>query len=316
MLRRRGSGQGWGSIADWLNQVAPRDDGKFWTATSVQRLCAKRVYRGEASRYVDQDVDGRGPIINREAHPPLVTEEEWQAAQMTPRLEANGNGSLPLLSSLIRCAGCRYSMSIGRGPKGERMYRCRSKYASGQCPRPTQVLADTIEEYVEETVLTEIDGIAKIVPDSTERERIAADLAQAQSDLEDFRNDTAARRKLSAEWHEWLDRYLDRVRSLQAELEQTDQRIGIMQQGLTRDHYLDLPVSDRREVLGGFFDCLFVRRSRGRGRHVDPIDSRVRILWRGQAPADLPRRRVVNVIRPYDFEDHVEAGVAPAQDAA
>ena len=40
------------------------------------------------------------------------------------------------------------------------------------------------------------------------------------------------------------------------------------------------------------------------------------MLWRGQAPSDLPRRRVVNVIRSFDFEDHVEAGVAAAQDAA
>ena len=51
-----------------------------------------RVYLGEASRYVDQDRDGRGPIVNPAAHPPLVTEAEWQAAQMTPRLESAGNG--------------------------------------------------------------------------------------------------------------------------------------------------------------------------------------------------------------------------------
>jgi hypothetical protein len=196
------------------------------------------------------------------------------------------------------------------------MYRCRSKHASGRCPRPAQVLADVVEEYVEEMVLAEIDGITKIVPDSAERDRVAAELSQARSDLEDFKRDRAARRKLGPGWHEWLDTYLGSVRELEAELEKVDQRIGIVREGMTRQHYLDLPVSDRRQVLAGFIDCVFVRRSRGRGRNVDPIESRVRILWLGQAPLDLPRRRVINEIRSFDFEDRVEAGVMPAKDAA
>jgi site-specific DNA recombinase len=318
VFRRRGDGETWGALADWLNEAAPKPDGTLWTAVAVQRLCAKRVYRGEASRYVEQDVDGRGPIVNREAHPALVTEDEWRAAQMNPRVAkgGKGGGELPLLSGLVRCAGCRYSLSLGRGPKGERLYRCRAKHASGTCPSPASVLAESVENYVENMVLTEIDGIAKIVPDSQERERVLADLEQARSDLDGFRRDRAARRKLGPEWHDWLDTYLAAVRDLEAELERVDQRIGVVREGLTRDHYLDLPLDDQREVLAGFIDCVMVRRSRGRGRNVDPIEVRSRVLWRGQAPADLPRRRVVNEIRSFDFEDHVEAGVTAPQDGA
>lgn len=315
VFRRRGRGDTWGSIGEWLNEVAPKDT--LWIGQSVQRLCAKRIYRGEASRYVNQDVDDRGAIVNQEAHPALVTEAEWQAAQMDPRMAQGGpNGSLPLLSGLIRCAGCRYSLSLGKGPKGERLYRCRGKHASGRCPSPASVLTETIEEHVEGLILTEIDGITKIVPDSGERDRLLAELEQARSDLGDFKRDRAARRKLGAEWHEWLDTYLVAVRDLEAEVDQVDQRIGVVREGLTREHFLDLSLEERREVLGGFIDCVFVRRSRGRGRNVDPIGKRTRILWRGQAPADLPRRRVVNEIRSFDFEDDVEAGVATAQDAA
>lgn len=316
VFHRRGAGESWGSISEWLNEVAPKEQ-TIWTGATVQRLCSKRVYRGEASRYVEQDVDNRGAIVNPSAHPALVTEEQWQAAQMDPRIATGGpNGSLPLLSSLIRCAGCRYSLSVGRGPKDERLYRCRRKHASGRCPEPAQILADTIEPHVESAVLAEIDGIAKIVPDSAERDRVTAELAQARADLEGFKRDRGARRKLGAEWHEWLDTYLGAVRELEAKLAEIDQRAGVVREGLTRDHYLALPVDDRREVLAGFIDCAFVRRSRGRGRNVDPIETRTRILWRGQAPLDLPRRRVVNEIRSFDLEDHVEAGVSPAQDAA
>jgi site-specific DNA recombinase len=318
VFRRRGAGESWGALADWLNEVAPKD-GTLWTARAVQLLCAKRVYRGEASRYVEQDVDGRGAIVNPNAHPALVTEQEWQAAQMNPRVARGGKTGkpLPLLSGLIRCAGCRYGLSVGRGPKGERLYRCRAKHASGSCPSPASVMAEVVEDYVEGLVLAEIDGITKIVPDSAERERVLVELQQARADLDGFKRDRVARRKLGAEWHDWLDTYLAAVRDLEAELDQIDQRIGVVREGLTRQHYLDLPSDDRREVLAAFIDGVMVRRSRGRGRNVDRIDTRSRVLWRGQGPADLPRRRVVNEIRSFDFaEDHVEPGVVTAQHGA
>lgn len=321
LFRRRGSGETWGALAEWLNDLgAPKPRRKnatgatLWTAESVQRLCGRRVYRGEASRYVHQDVDDRGPVVTPNAHPTLVTEQEWQAAQMNPRIAKGGrNGKpAPLLSELIRCQGCRYSLSLGRGPKGERLYRCRAKHASGRCPSPASVTAEAIEAHVEEAVLSEIEGRVRLVPDSAERERTASVLEQARADLDDFRRDRAARRKLGAEWHDWLDTYLAAVREAETELDRLNLQAGLGSEGLTREHYLALPSGDRREVLAGFIDCVFVRRSRGRGRNVDPIDRRTRILWRGQAPTDLPRRRVANVIAPFDFEDGVEAGVAAA----
>lgn len=83
---RRGAGESWGSLAEWLNEVAPKDDGTQWTGLVVARMVEKRVYRGEASRYVTQDKDARGPVVNPDAHPALVTEAEWQAAQANPRI--------------------------------------------------------------------------------------------------------------------------------------------------------------------------------------------------------------------------------------
>jgi site-specific DNA recombinase len=318
MFQRRASGGTWGSIAAWLQEVAPRGDGTIWTPQAVQRLCSKRVYRGEASRYVEQDVDRRGAVINPGAHPALVTEELWRAAQMTPRVAKQGwdGRSLPLLSGLIRCAGCRYSMSIGKGLRGESLYRCRRRHASGTCPRPAQVRAEHIETYVEQLVLAEIGGTTRLVPDSGERDRVRDELQHARADLDDFRRDRDARRKLGAEWHEWLDTYLSAVRSLEAELDRLEQRADIAREGLTSEHYLDLGVDERREVLAGFIDCVMVRPSRGRGRNVDPIERRARILWRGQGPDDLPRRRVVNPVISFEFEDDVEATVAAPKHGA
>jgi len=177
-------------------------------------------------------------------------------------------------------------------------------------------MAKAIEPHVEELVLSEIDGIARLVPDSKERDRAAELLDQARGDLAEFRKDRAARRKLGAEWHDWLDDYLRAVREAEAELDRLDLRSGAVAEGLTRDHYLDLSPAERREVLAGFIDTVFVRRTRGRGRNADPISDRARVLWRGQGPADLPRRRVVNPIISFQFEDHVGSGMAASQDGA
>jgi DNA invertase Pin-like site-specific DNA recombinase len=319
VFRRRGGGESWGSLAAWLNDVAPKPDDTVWTPQAAQRLCEKRVYRGEASRYVNQDVDGRGAIVVPDAHPALVTEAEWQAANVKRRQVSGGSGEGNALLSggLLRCAGCRYSLSVGYGPKGERLYRCRRRHASGTCPSAASILADHIEEHVEGAVLAELDGLARLVPDTSERDQAVAALAQAREDLDDFRRDRAARRKLGPQWHDWLDDYLRAVREAEAELQHVDARVSAISEGLTRDHYLALPLTERREVLGGFIDCVFVRRSRGRGRNVDPIDERSRILWRGQAPADLPRRRVVNPIIPFDFDEHdIEAGMTATENGA
>jgi site-specific DNA recombinase len=312
IFERRADGETWGRLAEWLQTAAPRQNGTIWTPVAVQRLTAKRVYRGEASRFVTQDKDGRGPIINPEAHDAIVSEDLWQRAQMKPRVARSGpNGSLPLLSGLVRCAGCRYSMSVGRGPKGERLYRCRRRHASGTCPQPAQVIAESLEGYVEGLVLSEMDGVARLVPDSAERDRVVPELEQARADLEDFRRDRGARRRLGGAWLEWLDDYLKAVSDLEAELERIDQRSGTGLEGLTRDHYLDLDVDDRREVLGGFIDTIMVRPSRGRGRNVDPVERRARVLWRGEGPSDLPRRRVINEIVSYSFDEAQPAASLP-----
>jgi DNA invertase Pin-like site-specific DNA recombinase len=320
VFQRRGEGESWRSLADFLNEVAPRDEGKLWNGQAVQRLCSKRVYLGEASRYVDQDIDGRGPIVNSDAHPAIVTPPEFEAAQMDPRAAWGGDSDKPspLLSGLIRCSGCRYSMSIGRSPKGEQMYRCRKAHASGECPEPAMIMAPTIEDYVEGTILEHIDGIAKFKPASGDRDRLLGEVAQERAAYDDFRRDREARRKMGPEdWQDTLDIYLGALRAAEARLEEFDRQAGAVREGLTRDIYLSLPVDDRRQVIAGFIDTVMIRRSRGRGRNVDPVERRARILWRGEGPDDLPRRRVVNEIRSFVFGEHdVEPGVASPENGA
>ena len=60
--------------------------------------------------------------------------------------------------------------------------------------------------------------------------------------------------------------------------------------------YPDLPVSDRKRILGSSIDAVIVDRAHSR----IPVGDRARILWRGEGPEDLPRRgRDNGPIRPY-----------------
>jgi hypothetical protein len=60
-------------IVHFLNEKTPRPNGGLWLDATVELMFAKRIYVGELSR--------RG-VTNKEACEPLVSEAEWQAAQI------------------------------------------------------------------------------------------------------------------------------------------------------------------------------------------------------------------------------------------
>lgn len=71
IFRRRALRESRPSIAAWLNEVCPREDGREWSARNVTTMIANRAYLGEAFH---------GEHRNADAHAPLVTLPEWEAA--------------------------------------------------------------------------------------------------------------------------------------------------------------------------------------------------------------------------------------------
>jgi len=336
VFTRRGEGESWGAIADWLNEIGapfpiPRkldrgEESKLrtateWTGLAVSRMVGKRVYLGEVGRFVKQDVDGRGPSVNTDAHPAIVTPKEFDAAQADPTIAWGGvqDGAEPwLLQGFVRCAGCRYSLSLGRSAKGDAMLRCRVKHASGRCQEPAGIKAETLTDYVQGLILEALDGTLQLVPDSRERERLREEMVIVRGEYDELRHDTDARRRLGHDdWLDMLASFKARVDELEKLLDQAEAQFGAVEEGPTRDAYLAMPVEKQRRVMAGFIDCVMVRRSRGRGRNVDRVETRTRILWRGEAPDDLPRKRRANEIRSFTFgdEDDIEPGVLRPQDS-
>ncbi len=174
------------------------------------------------------------------------------------------------------------------------------------------ILTETLDGYVEKVILAELDTAATLVPDTANSDDALAVLEAAHAELDDFRLDTRLGNDSAANGTSGWMCTSQRAGGRDSAWGALDDLAGIASsEGLAREHYLALRTDERREVLGGFLDAVFVRRSRGKGRNVDATTDRTRILWRGEALADLPRQRVVNDIRPFDFgESNVEAGVA------
>lgn len=294
------------AIAAWLNDGGHPNyivDGEGavltrpWTGPSVRRMMSRRVYLGEAFYGVEQNTEGRDAIVNSEAHEAIVPERLWLAAQgvthswSTKRREGTPEA---LLHGIVRCAGCRYLMSAGRSG-GVRCYGCRKQHVSGKCTAPSRVALDRLEEYVEKMACGEFDrrrGRGRGLADAGELTRAQAKLDAAREDLEGMRQDTAARKRLGTRWLQWLEPYLTAVEDAEAEVLEVSTRLRSNIAAMTSDLYRSLSREERRLVLAGTIDAVFLRPAAAgapRGRHTPPLgEDRVLILWRGQGPTDLP----------------------------
>jgi recombinase-like zinc beta ribbon protein/recombinase len=150
----------------------------------VARTLRRRVYLGLAHWGVHE---------NRNAHPALVSEELWHAAQEKVHRYSKKRISeeIALLHGIVRCAGCRFLMSRALNTSGgyrRQYYRCRVHRVSGTCAAPAAIRADRddgLEAYVEAVVCRELDRRARSYVEVSDSEAMASALAQ----LDEARDD-------------------------------------------------------------------------------------------------------------------------------
>jgi site-specific DNA recombinase len=277
-------------IARRLDETAPRPNGGRWTPPMVDRIIRNRVYMGHAYR---------GGRVNPDAHQPIVTAAEWQAANLAPVRAAHRGKKPNLLGGIARCAGCRYVLAPGKsrfGGTGENVlgYRCRGLHTAGRCLAPASINARKLERHVEGIWRREMAHEGFLVhDDSTALQDASMALSQAEEELAAFAADVIARRTLGASYHAALEARAAAVDAARTQLKQASASTGGM---LDIETYDELPVAERKRILGGSIDAIIVTRGHAR----IPIDERVTILWRGEGPDDLPRRgRDNGPIRPY-----------------
>jgi DNA invertase Pin-like site-specific DNA recombinase len=264
-------------IVHMLNDKLPLPDGRLWIDTTVERMFAKRIYRGELVR--------RG-FCNPDACEPLLSEAEWQAAQIKTKTSPQTKHE-NLLTGIVRCASCRYAMSPAyaitkKAGKSHKIpvYRCRRVHASGRCPSPSSITRKSLEPYVENAFRSEMNGITLTAAQTNaDIETATNHLATLEGELASFASDTTARAALGdAAYHAAMESRAQGVEAARDALRALSTSTASVN-GVT--NWDALSIDERRRILGGAIDAVFIKRGSG-------VDDRSLIVWAGDLEGDLP----------------------------
>jgi len=275
----RAAGTPWTAIGRELEAagVMPSRGASSWTASTITYMIRNRVYLGEARN---------GELVNATAHPPLVSRALWESANgrrslPNPRTTADGS----LLSGLIRCAGCRYSMtySTRRAASGNRVgrYMCKRVHAGGRC-QACATITVAVDALVSDAFL-EHHATLVLVPAINGSDIAALELEVAEAEAE-VRAYVAAMRAADPGYREGYDL---RVAELEAARAGLAAAAGAAPAPIAPADLLaywqTASVAERRELLAADITAVMVHKGAG------PIEDRVRIVWTGEA-IDLPTR--------------------------
>jgi site-specific DNA recombinase len=297
MFLRRAGGASWSELCDFLDANIHRDS--KWTIGAVTSLVTSRTYLGELRH---------GDVANVDAHEPIVTRAEWEAAQAA-RLIRPHRRTGSLLAGIVRCAACGYAMS--RETSGRRfgdtqyvLYGCRKRHAGGVCPAPTKITDTIVDAYVEQAFLDRLAGEGFPVAAGDEVGRDLDDLVGA---VEAAENELAAYR----------DANLVSVigaEAFRAGLEERARRVDDVRAALVRarghrqapvpaadlvDVWGEIDRDERRAILAAAIQAVFVKRAH-LSRRGTPVEDRVAIVWADGDPLELAGRDVTE-LRPFLF---------------
>lgn len=280
-FRAKAEGASWREVGLILEDagIPTSYGGELWTAQSLKAMIGNRAYLGEARS---------GEFTNSDAHRPLIDPATFERAQRSGRHYAATGGAL--LSGLLRCAGCCFTMKPDhmRSRRGEklRIYRCRGRFSFGECKARASVLGSVIEPFVVETFFDRIPDL-RLAAVRANDELDAAKRVRERAELELV----AFRDAESVLGTHYLPGLAERVRILDA----AEARVLELQRAAGLDALPDvvtlheaweqMSLSQRRRVLSGGMDAVFLRSVR---RRNVPIGERAVVLWRGEAPDDLP----------------------------
>jgi site-specific DNA recombinase len=290
LFRRRALGASYTELARFLEEskVYPATGSKNWSVTGVSNLLKNPVYLGQARS---------GKVTNDEAHEPILTRAEFDAAQGGSTLLKQGDGSLAsqaLLGGLIRCAGCGHTLKIaGTTSKktGERypVYYCTGRYAKGLCPARATIRASQVDRYVEQQVLAALraeDGLlAQAVEASEHIDEAARRVGEAEHELDLFITNPQLLTVIGEETFlhgaQARQRALDEARQELAALRSQSDLARELTGGDLLNTWPELTVQEKRRLMHGLLDRVVLTRADSRGRHARPIDQRTQIVLRG-----------------------------------
>jgi hypothetical protein len=164
LFRRRAAGARFVDLRDFLRELEmPSPTGSpVWPIDTLARVLSRRAYLGEAHC---------GSVVNQKAHLPLLTQAEWDSAQLGYRPRGRRPGlPEPLLFGLVFCAGCgrRMHSETESWPASyaSRKYCCHRYGDPRPCRGAASIRDSVIEPYIEELFWQEL---SKRRPDAAQR---------------------------------------------------------------------------------------------------------------------------------------------------
>jgi DNA invertase Pin-like site-specific DNA recombinase len=263
IYRMRAAGESWTGIADTLNQAGvPSPTGRYWTVQTLCGIVANETYLGVVTL---------GDRRLEDAHKPLVTVQEWRAAQQTRTVTRNGKLVSGLAGAVLVCSGCGKPMRV-HGSHGRPFYGCARRSADGPCPAPTNVSKPAADRFVDRVVVRAIEG-GKLQLLASARE-----LDTARKTLDDA---TSYRKA----WHrvqgtvpdrEWREEYEQRQQAerhaADAYEEQLTHAAVVEDLPAVADAWHALDVPHQRRVARSLIDSVVVAPPASRSRYANVAD--------------------------------------------
>jgi hypothetical protein len=189
-------------------------------------------------------------------------------------------------------------------------YRCIVHHGAGDCPAGANVSREKLDDYVVAQFAAHLGDIAgQTLVSAPEVEGAYERLQEAESEQVAFRDDLRIRSVLGQDgFLAGLQARTEAVTAAQEALDRAQAGSAPPDLGGSLDDWESLSILERRALLRSGIDCIIVRRAKFNA----PMHERVRILWHGEAPKDLPRAGVsLKAIVPFDWpDDPLGTGVA------
>jgi len=314
-FRRRAQRESWRKIANWLNDVHPRDDGRDWSPRFIATMIQRKTYLGIAHHGKHEQAD---------AHAAIVTLPEWDAANAINGGPGPVHEKGSLLAGIIRCAGCRYAMrrtfTTYRDGRRVELYSCQVRHTGGKCPAPASAMAHLIEPAVEEWVLTWVGHASRVEGEAggqLEEAQRAYDHAEAR--MTAFLDDDELMQAVGR------DAYLAQADKRRQAVEDAAEALATARrEHAAREHgrvhfladeYVTWDKTKRADTLRQMLDSVYVKKGRG------PIGERLLVRWAGEDDFERPRRGTTDYnTTPIDWPrdpvgDSVPPGLGDPQEA-
>lgn len=189
----RAARENYGALHRWFRArcaEAGIERGARMSKSGVRAMVRNRVYLGEMR--VQGERRGEPRVIVG-AHPPVLTPEQWEAAQFTGEfVPRTGNASTAALRGMVYCAGCgrRLKAGTGRRRKGvpQVTYTCTTEDCGERAAIRARLLDDYVEGLVQDAALAGEPHVVAVIEGDTRYEDAMAGVERARTTYEEFRD--------------------------------------------------------------------------------------------------------------------------------